>query len=384
MRIAFVITRSDAVGGATVHVRDLASALLGMGHEPIVLLGGAGAVVREFEAVGVPVIPLRHLRRAIDPWHDFLAIREVERTIRRLNPDLVSAHTAKAGCIARLACARLNMPKLYTPHGWAIADRMSPRQGAIYRWIERAAAPLASTIVNVCEHELQLALQHRIGRPRQHAVVYNGMPDVARSLRADPSMTPPRIVMVARFEAPKDHLTLVDALAGLNHRDWYLDLVGDGPLENLVRQRVELRGIGGRVTFHGAVRNVAPVMAAAQIFTLSSRSEGFPRSILEAMRAGLPVVASDVGGVREAVAGNRTGYTVTPQSPEALRVALDRLIADPMLRARLGREGRKDYEQRFTFDRMLEQTVAIYGQLMGAGLLDRAARQLSLSRLEEM
>ena len=162
---------------------------------PVANPGESNAVIREFEAVGVPVVPLRHLRRSIHPLHDFLAVRELKGILRRLNPDLVSAHTAKAGCIARLACAGTAIPRIYTPHGWAITDRISRGQGMVFRSIERATAPLATTIVNVCQHRRRIALRYRIGCPRQHTVVHNGMPDVARSLRSKPWQDPPRIVM---------------------------------------------------------------------------------------------------------------------------------------------------------------------------------------------
>jgi glycosyltransferase involved in cell wall biosynthesis len=310
-------------------------------------------------------VALRHLCRNVDPLQDLLAVREMAMAIRRLGPDVVSAHTAKAGCIARLACCRSGVPVLYTPHGWAITDRISRRQGSIYRVVERCTAPLASVIVNVCQYEYRLARKHRIGAEDQHTVVYNGMPDVPQALRATPGGGPPRLVMVARFEAPKDHLTLVEALSGLREQPWSLDLVGDGPLQDAVRARVAELGLSDRVRFAGACGNVAEILAASQIFVLSTRSEAFPRSILEAMRAGLPVVASDVGGVNEAVLDGRSGYVVARQSVSALRGALGWLIADAGTRVRFGAAGRREYEQRFTFDRMLAETMAIYEHVTG-------------------
>ncbi|MGA2147616.1 MAG: glycosyltransferase, partial [Bryobacteraceae bacterium] len=160
MKIAFVITRADAVGGATIHVRDLAVALAAQGHTPTVLVGGSGPVSRELDAFGIRVISLRHLGRPLHPLRDALAAREIAAAIRRLQPDLVSAHTAKAGFLARLACSGMDVPVLYTPHGWTIGDRISPRAGRFYRVAERIAAPLADAIVNVCGYERRLAAAH--------------------------------------------------------------------------------------------------------------------------------------------------------------------------------------------------------------------------------
>src|SRR4051794_21842607 len=140
MRIAYVITRADAVGGATIHVRDLARAMRDHGHDVVVLVGGLGPVTDQLQAAGIPFRSLRHLRRPIDPLRDWLAYRELIAGLRDFRPDLVSTHTAKAGWLGRAAAARLGIPALYTPHGWPIAGRFSPARGALYTVAERAAA----------------------------------------------------------------------------------------------------------------------------------------------------------------------------------------------------------------------------------------------------
>ena len=366
MKIAFVITRADAVGGATIHVRDLAVALAALGHSPTVLVGGSGPVSRELDACGIRVVSLRHLRRPVNPFQDALAVREIAGVIRRLKPDLVSAHTAKAGCVARLACSGMDVPVLYTPHGWAIGDRISKFGGCFYRMVERAAAPLADAIVNVCGYERRLAARHSIGRDKQHRVIYNGMPDIPSDLLARPASDPPHIVMVARFEPPKDHETLLRALAGLREFDWTCELVGDGPGQDRAQALATRLGLRPRVRFVGATAHVATALAGAQIFALATRSEAFPRSILEAMRAGLPVVATDVGGVGEAVQHGVTGLVVARQSVAALEDALGELITDPDMRASMGAAGRRAYESRFTFRRMLAQTFSLYEKVTGA------------------
>lgn len=363
MHVAFVITRADAIGGATVHVRDLAAALIESGHQATVLVSGMGAVTDQLRTAKIPFVVLKHLRRAVNPMRDVLAVREMLNELRRIQPDLVSAHTAKAGCVARLACIGMDVPVLYTPHGWSITDRISRMQGLIYRQVERLTAPLTSVIVNVCEQERELAIRHGVGLPTHHRVIYNGMPDIAPLLRADPMLEPCKIVMVARFERPKDHATLIHALAQLQHLAWDLELAGDGPGEAGARGLVESLGMSGRVRFLGAVKSAAPVLAEGQLFVLSSRSEGFPRSILEAMRAGLPVIASEVGGVSEAVLHGNNGYVVKAQSVEQMRAALESLIQDPFLRAAYGAAGRSAYEEKFLFSRMLDETFSLYEQL---------------------
>jgi len=272
-------------------------------------------------------------------------------------------HTAKAGFVGRLAARGLGIPIVYTPHGWSFTPGVPRVAAAVYAALERLAAPLADRIVNVCDFERQIALARRIGRPDRQVVVHNGMPDVPPVFRSDPTTDPPRLVMVARFESPKDHDTLLRALTTCQDLPWELQLIGDGPLQRACRARVADLGLTHRVIFAGARHDVAELLAQAQVFVLSTRWEGFPRSILEAMRAGLPVVASAVGGVHEAVADGLNGFVVPSGADEPLAARLRTLLGDPALRAGLGAEGRRRYETHFTFETMLARTLEVYAAL---------------------
>jgi glycosyltransferase involved in cell wall biosynthesis len=358
VKIAYVITRGDAVGGASIHVRDLAHAVRERGHDARVFLGGTGPVTEMLVSADVPFTVLRHLGRDINPVRDAQAWSELKHALAGWQPDLISAHTAKAGWLGRAAGRALGIPVIYTPHGLAVGDRLGRVQGHVFTLAERIAAPWAAAIVCVSEAEKQLALQKRISLPDRLTVIQNGVHD--NGLRARPAAEPPRIVCVARLEPPKDHQTLFAALRSLLHLQWELVLVGDGPLE------AELRASAGeRVRFLGAVPDPSRVLAESQLFVLPSRSEGFPRSILEAMRAGLPVVASDVGGVREAVEAEVSGLVVPPVSPYALAEALKTLLTQPLKRERMGSAGHLRYQERFRFEAMLSRTLRLYATIVG-------------------
>jgi glycosyltransferase involved in cell wall biosynthesis len=360
MRIAYVITRGDSVGGASIHVRDLSEAMRARGHEVLVLLGGSGAVTAELDRVGVQFQTVPWLQKAIHPLRDVAAITEIIRALRAFRPDLISTHTAKAGFAGRAAAHRLGVPAVFTPHGWAVGDRLGRMRGHIFTLAERMAAPWTAAFVNVCEAERQLALSRGIGEPSRHHVIYNGVHDVGPELRAEPagSEGPVRIVCTARFEAPKDHSTLLEALASVSGA-WRLELIGDGPLEAEFRARY---AADERIVFHGYLGDPAPMLARAHLFVLSSRSEAFPRSILEAMRAGLPVVATDVGGVREAVS-DANGVVVPPGDSAALRQALQQLLQSPRKRQLMGAVGHQIYRERFRFGLMSVATELLYEKL---------------------
>ena len=364
MKIAYVITRADAVGGASIHVRDLAREMLARGHQAMVFLGGAGPVADQLRAADVPYHSLEFLARSIHPVRDFRAYLELTRALAEFAPDLVSTHTAKAGWIGRAACARLRLPAIYTPHGSPAGDRFAPLAASVFAIAERAAARWTRAIICVCEYERQLILERRLARAELLHVVLNGVRDVAPELRAAPGAAPVRLISVTRMEAPKDHATLIDALGRLGDLDWRLDLVGDGPLEASIRARCQAAGLGGRVDFLGYRAEPAVMLARAQVFVLSSRSEAFPRSVLEAMRAGLAVVASEVGGTAEALDNGRNGILVPRGDAQALAKALGGLIRDADRRRRLGTAARLDYEARFRLDPMVERTAGIYDSVL--------------------
>jgi glycosyltransferase involved in cell wall biosynthesis len=255
-----------------------------------------------------------------------------------------------------------------------VAGRFSPVAGALFTVAERIAARWTAAIVCVSEAERRLALERRIASPALLEVVHNGVADIPAELRAQPGAKGPlRICSIARFQAPKDHATLLAALARISGCEWELQLIGDGPLEAEVRSLAGRLGLDGRVRIAGYMSDPAPVLASASVFALSSRSEGFPRSVLEAMRAGLPVAVSDVGGVREAVEHGKTGLLVPPGDPSALAAALGRLLSAPELRDRMGAAGRAAFESQFRLETMVDRTALLYERVLEGHRLARGA-----------
>jgi glycosyltransferase involved in cell wall biosynthesis len=275
--------------------------------------------------------------------------------------------------LARWAAALAGVPAVFTPHGWAISDRISPRQGRIFKIFERAAGRISARIINVCEYERLLAVQHRIAPDAKLAVVHNGICDVPNHLWACPEIQPPKLITVARFEEPKDFGTLFAALAQLKNEAWTIDLAGDGPLQAAMRRSAAELGILERLRFLGARNDVDSLLAQAQVFVLSTRSEAFPYTILEAMRAGLPIVSSNVGGISEAAENGKTGFLFTAKNVSQLRDALHRLILDPQLRKTMGAAGRRRFSEHFTIDKMVNQTLQIYREVIAERSAERRA-----------
>lgn len=360
MKIVQVLTRGDVVGGAQSHVYDLCGALRSAGHEVTVITGPPGIFNERLAERDVPQESIPWLVRPVDPRRDVLALAALVRAFRRLKPDLVCAHTAKAGWLARIAARMLGIPSTFTPHGWSVIDRGSLQVKSFYLWAERLAAAFGTRIINVCHFEKQLAASFRVAAPEALDVVHNGVADLPLARTEPVSADPPRLVMVARYEEQKDHASLLHALAGLQHLPWRLSLVGEGALEPVVRNIIKLLNLNERVELLPGNSDIDSVLLASQIFVLSTKFEAFPISILEAMRAAMPVVATDVGGVAEAVTDGETGLLVPAGDVDALREALRRLIIDPSLRDRIGANGRLRFQSSFTSEIMAAQTIRVY------------------------
>jgi glycosyltransferase involved in cell wall biosynthesis len=360
MKIAQVLTRGDVLGGAQSHVRELSLELRRLGHEVTVITGAPGIFTDQLRQADIPWLQVKSLVRPLRPHRDLAAFVQLWSVLRQLKPDLVCAHTAKAGSLGRAAARLHNIPSVFTPHGWSMFDRISLTWNPFFCWTERLAGRLGTRVINVCEFERGCAQQVGVGPANALEVVHNGIPEIPL-IRVRPIDTqPPLIVMVARFAPQKDHATLLQALSGLLRMEWSLLLVGAGELEPKIIAQVAALGLDNRVRILPAETDVSRLLMDAQIFVLSTHFEALPISILEAMRAGLPVVATDVGGISESVRDGETGLLTRHGDVNGLRGALASLIAEPALRLELGSAGRRLWRAQFTASTMAARTVEVY------------------------
>ena len=362
-RILYLITKSE-LGGAQSHVADLIEGFA-PNHEIHLATGSDGPLTDVARACGAPVHFLPRLQRSVNPLLDLAAVREFSALVRRVKPHLIHAHSSKAGVVARLSGRRTGVPVVFTAHGWGFSPGTPPARRALALAVEAAVAPLSARIICVSESDRQLALSLRVGTKSSLVTVRYGLaPD---DLRARPSDEPPRLLMVARFNEQKDQATLLRAVAHLEQLEpdlnYSLDLVGSGPDFERVRSLAGELKVQHRASFLGDRHDVPALLGAAQGFVLSTHYEGLPISIMEALRAGLPVVATDVSGIKEEVAHDETGLLVPHRDEVALANALRKIIKDPELRARMGTLGRQKFEAQFTRERMLLEIERLYAQV---------------------
>jgi glycosyltransferase involved in cell wall biosynthesis len=360
-KIAIIVTKSE-FGGGQEYIRILMSLITGTKF--ILITGDTGFLTEVARNMNVSVYVCKHLIHPVRPLRDIKAIIEVYKILRHEKPCLLHANSSKAGIVGRIAARFADVPSVFTAHGWAFSEGVSARRAWIAKWTEKLVSPCARKIICVSHYDRNLALKNGVGRTAQLVTIHNGIPDTKTSLAAHFNVIQ-RIIMVARFAPPKDYTTLLRAIANFKSNELQLECVGDGPQLNPARQLAQQLGLQDRVKFHGARSDVAEILQSADIFVLLTRWEGLPISILEAMRAGLPVVATRVGGVPEAVEDQVTGLLVERSDTEGVVKALRTLTSQPHLRKQMGQAGRERFLRLFSSHHMALETGKIYANIIG-------------------
>ncbi len=367
MHLLYVVTRGDVIGGASMHVLQLATAVKQSGCAVTVVFGGVeGKIVAMCKDAGLDTIVLPSLVRALRPWQDLKALFALRQLIKRIQPDLVHLHSAKAALLGRIAAWLCKVPALVTVHGWPFVNPQSRVSRLFYLTLERAMVALTAKFITVSAVDYQVAVHQLKVPPGQLALIHNGIDNKLSCVRikSDTITTKCSIICVARFDVPKDHRTLLLALQQVNPMLWHLKLVGSGPLLAEIKQLAGQLGMSENVEFLGERSDVAELLTQADLFVLLSHWESLPISIIEAMRAGLPVIASNVGGITELVDDGISGKVVAAGSISEAADALRTLISDARLRQSMSEQSKQKFLRQFTADLMLRKTLGCYQQLV--------------------
>lgn len=359
-RLLYLITLPE-LGGAQAHVLELLKHFRNY-YDVHFATSGPGWLTNAAVELGIKTYTLPSLARSISIFSDIQASKELGNLLKRIKPDLIHAHSSKAGFIARISARFLSIPVVFTAHGWGFKPGV-PNPRRLIVWLsELFASGLTERIICVSNYDRLLAQRHFLRDNGRIITIHNGLSDV--SAIADPSISPPRIVMTARFQEPKEQNLLLRSFAMLNQRQQAtLTFVGSGPRIAESQLLAQELGVSEQVAFLGDRNDVANLLQSSQIFVLLSRYEGLPISILEAMRAGLPIIASNVGGVPEQIQHNLSGILV-PNEISQIADALQKLISNIELRTDMGQVSRQRFLNYFSSEKMLNQTEQVYAQIL--------------------
>ena len=313
--------------------------------------GETGPLGEQAERAGMEVVLEPSLVSPISPQRDRVALARLTRMFRRRQFDVVHTHSAKAGALGRWAAHRAGVPLIvHTYHGFPFHSFQSPARRAAYVAIERRLEPLTDVVLAIGTGVATEALRRGLARPstlRTVPPVVDGRvveqdERTRAAARQVLGVAPdvPVIGTAGRMDYQKAPEHFLDAVAGMRHRDAVGVWLGGGPQLEELREDAAGRGLTGRVRFVGERSDVPDLLPAFDVFAMSSRYEGLPCAVVEAMRCGLPVVATAVNSVPDLVVPGVSGVLVPPGRPAALGAALDDLLDHPVAAARLAAEGR--------------------------------------------
>ena len=366
-RIAQLI-ESDGPGGAERMLAQLAGELQSAGCPTIAFLpaGGEGWLDQELAAGGVGVEHFR-ITRGLSPR----LARELAAAIRRHGIDLIHSHDFTMAFYGAWAARRAGIPHVITMHGGGYYAGRWRRRVAL-----RAAVALSGGAVAVSRRLAGQLRRDLWVSARRVTTIANGIrytPAAASTLRAELTLSPEDrlIVAVGNLYPVKGHRYLLEAIALLTPQRPHLHLAiaGRGELAAALEQRAQALGLGARLHLLGLRSDVANVLAGADIFALPSLSEGLPLALLEAMHAGRPIVASNVGDIPVALASGAAGVLVEPGNPARLADAIHRLLTSDLEAQRLGKSAQARAAAEYSLPRM----VAGYAELYARRLAGRVA-----------
>jgi glycosyltransferase involved in cell wall biosynthesis len=342
----------------------------------------------EIRALGVKVIPLGMGRRP-SPLRGIIWGYRFYRLLARERPDLVHLHNAFHGIIGRPIARLARVPVVVqTVHNWWYLRPEGSLVARLYLLFERFAARFSDAVFFINHDDLRYAHKARIVDPRRTYFIGNGIDTHAlgerlaaisrEESRFELNLGPQElaITMIARLEYPKDHETLLRAFASLVGEvpRAKLLLAGQGLDEKRVHRLARSLGVTDSTRFMGHVSEVSKVLKASDILVLASHCEGFGRCLVEAMVARVPVVGSDVPGIREVISHEQTGLLVAPRDVGSLHAALRRLVFDPSLRNQLGGAGHEAALRDFDEARPAQRVLDIYRALIVAKGRQRPTR----------
>ena len=356
IRVLLVIDSLE-VGGAQHHLLSLASRLLRLGHQPVIATSGQEPMAAQFSDLGITVKSLskRSIKHRLSPA---FTTRLTQLAITGAF-DLIHAHLFSSSAAASVAARVTGRPLIVTHHSMNTWQRGWQR--ALGSWVDGnadAVIAVASSIAASRKARRIYTIPNGVAVPDR---TWSG--DEIAAARKKLGIPTNAFVMsyVGRFTADKNPLLFIDAVALLAERVPGVRalLIGDGPLRKIAERRAEELDVRSCMSFLGFQPDAHRLHSIADVLVLTSESEGSPLVVLEAMAAGRPVVATDVGDVAQQIVHGESGYLVSPREPEAVAKALLEL-QDPARRAQMGSAGRLRVLQEFNMERTLDQIVEVY------------------------
>ncbi len=363
MRILYLITKSE-LGGAQTHVLSLMKCMKEKGSDVALMSYPGGWLEAEAKKIGVEFFPNTNFTNAYNPLNIPKAILKIKRAVKVFKPDIAHCHSSGAGFYTRLAIHG-KVPTIFTAHSWAFTEGAPFLRKIIAIFAEKIVSSFTSKIICVSEFDKKLALKYKIASENKLVKIYNAVPEIEFKKNETDKNTFD-ILSVGRFAYPKRFDLLIKAFKNLPEdvlNKSRLSIVGFGQeqekLSDLIKElQLEDKISLQKINYEELIKKVSNF----DIFILISKHEGLPMTILEAMSAGLPVIASNVGGIPEQINSN-SGILVENTTEEITKAILD-LYTNQEKKIAMGIFARKKSEKFFSMENFISKTEEVYFQVL--------------------
>ncbi len=346
--------------------------------------GDEGELITAAESMGIDLYYIPQMKREISPMNDIRAFLELYKLIKKEGFGIVHTHTSKAGILGRFSARLAGVPVIiHSPHGHIFDPEANIRGVSkgifgirFFVFLERLAARRTDKIITLTKLEIEQHLKAGVGEREKFIAIYSGIEiekflsvgvnagEKKRDLQIPSGV--PVLGTVGRLDSVKGHKFLLDAIPYIKRASQGIKvlIIGDGPLRLDLENQAKRLGVEDNVLFLGMRDDVPELLNCIDVFVLPSLYEGMGRALVEAEAAGVPVVATQVGGVPEVVLDGKTGILIPPKDPARLAEAVILLLKDKDKRISMGIEGRKFVTRLFGTEAMINKVSDLYEDML--------------------
>ena len=377
--ILYIITKS-VWGGAAKYVYDLSSNLSG-GFDVMVAAGGKGRFAKKIIGQKIPYYRITNFQRTINPLRDFFAFFEILGLLFQLKPDVIHVNSSKAGGVVGLAgwiyriLTNRQIKLIFTAHGWAFSEDRPQWQIKLIKLSSQLTALFYNKIICVSDFDRQNAIKNKISSADKLTTIHNGIDlktisfiprqKAQQKILGNKSLPADRLVIgtIAEWTKNKGLIYLLKAVEQIKDKKFDLILIGSGEnpdKEKMYKLTEKHKNIHLIEFIPEALNHIVDYLKAFDVFVLPSIKEGLPYTIIEAMAAELPIIATNVGGVPEMITDQENGLLVQPKDSQQLAEKIRYLLNNPEIAKAFAKKAREKAEREFNLEKMIKQTKELY------------------------
>lgn len=357
-KILIIVTRAE-LGGAQNHIDSLVNRL----HKDInfiLCVGTEGSLLGTFNSLNLTT----HIVPSLDKKQFLLSAISIAQIIRKEQPDLVHTHSAVASFVGRITAKLLKVKTLYTVHGWHFTPNSVPQRRLIGPILEFVAKPFTNHWITVSAYDKKIGLEKHVIANNRCSIIENGIPDIIAPFKNNQSNNALNVAFIGRATYQKNCLAAVEIIDKCEDQINLTIFSANGDHLPALRTSINNTKLKKRVTLIDDEHEAGEQLENFDLLLMTSRYEGMPLCGLEAMRVGIPIIASDVCGMNEIVHHNENGYLFNLLETDTAAKYLNRLLSDVALRHQLGQKGRELFEKNHLESMMISKTRDIYKALL--------------------